>query len=170
LNQREYCEAQGIPLKALGNWRAKFKAEPQPPARRASWCAERLGRSARCDRGLSDISPSSAAKIAVGADRVRGPAEQVCEKWTLTTLPLNSLVAPKNSLLGLQTFPVPLRREFRWESLNSLANCTPKSLQRALNLQDSLLISLLTGNLVRRLVRSRLHRQPCSQSLWAMFA
>ena len=30
LNQREYCEAQGIPLKAFGNWRAKFKAEPQP--------------------------------------------------------------------------------------------------------------------------------------------
>jgi len=34
LNQREYCEAHGLPLKAFGNWRAKFKAEPQPPARR----------------------------------------------------------------------------------------------------------------------------------------
>jgi hypothetical protein len=34
LNQREYCEAQGIPLKAFGNWRAKFKAEPQPPSPR----------------------------------------------------------------------------------------------------------------------------------------
>jgi Transposase len=33
LNQREYCEAQGIPLKAFGNWRAKFKAEP-PQAER----------------------------------------------------------------------------------------------------------------------------------------
>jgi hypothetical protein len=32
LNQREYCEAQDIPLKAFGNWRAKFKAEPQPAA------------------------------------------------------------------------------------------------------------------------------------------
>ena len=32
LNQREYCAAQGIPLKAFGNWRAKFKAEPQAPA------------------------------------------------------------------------------------------------------------------------------------------
>src|SRR5258705_878036 len=31
LNQREYCEAQGIPLKAFGNWRAKFKAQPRPP-------------------------------------------------------------------------------------------------------------------------------------------
>ena len=32
LNQREYCEAYGIPLKAFGNWRAKFKGEPKPPA------------------------------------------------------------------------------------------------------------------------------------------
>ena len=34
LNQGEYCEAHGIPLKAFGNWRAKFKAEPQPAARK----------------------------------------------------------------------------------------------------------------------------------------
>jgi hypothetical protein len=32
LNQREHCEAQGIPLKAFGNWRARFKAEPEPPS------------------------------------------------------------------------------------------------------------------------------------------
>ena len=34
LNQREYCAAHRIPLKAFGNWRAKFKAEPQPPERK----------------------------------------------------------------------------------------------------------------------------------------
>ena len=34
LNQREYCEAEGISLKAFGNWRAKFKSELQPPARK----------------------------------------------------------------------------------------------------------------------------------------
>jgi hypothetical protein len=34
LNQREYCEAQGIPFKAFGNWRAKFKAEPRLPERK----------------------------------------------------------------------------------------------------------------------------------------
>lgn len=34
LNQREYCASQGIPLKAFGNWRAKFKAEPQPAPRK----------------------------------------------------------------------------------------------------------------------------------------
>ena len=34
LNQREYCAAQGIPLKAFGNWRTKFKAEPEAPLRK----------------------------------------------------------------------------------------------------------------------------------------
>lgn len=34
LNQRQYCEAYDIPLKAFGNWRAIFKAEPQPPERK----------------------------------------------------------------------------------------------------------------------------------------
>jgi hypothetical protein len=32
LNRREYCEAHGIPLKAFGSWRPKFRAEPQPPS------------------------------------------------------------------------------------------------------------------------------------------
>jgi Transposase len=34
LNQREYCALHGIPLKAFGNWRARFKAEPEVPARK----------------------------------------------------------------------------------------------------------------------------------------
>lgn len=29
LNQREYCEAHGLPLKRFGNWRARFKQEPE---------------------------------------------------------------------------------------------------------------------------------------------
>ena len=37
LNQRQYCEAEGIPLKAFGNWRTIFKAEPQPPERKLLW-------------------------------------------------------------------------------------------------------------------------------------
>jgi hypothetical protein len=43
---------------------------------------------ARRGKGLSDISPSSPTKIAVRTDRIRGFAEQVCKKWTLTTCPL----------------------------------------------------------------------------------
>src|SRR6186997_406165 len=34
LNQRQYCEAHGLPQKAFENWRQKFRAEPQPPERR----------------------------------------------------------------------------------------------------------------------------------------
>ncbi len=37
LNQRQYCEAEDIPLKAFGNWRVIFKAEPQPPERKLLW-------------------------------------------------------------------------------------------------------------------------------------
>ena len=34
LNQREYCEAHGLPLKRFGNWRAKFRDEIGPPPRK----------------------------------------------------------------------------------------------------------------------------------------
>ena len=37
LNQREYCEAHGLPLKRFGNWRAKFRHE-DPPAGARSGC------------------------------------------------------------------------------------------------------------------------------------
>lgn len=40
LNQRQYCEAEGIPLKAFGNWRAIFKAET--PRSRTSFTASSL--------------------------------------------------------------------------------------------------------------------------------
>lgn len=51
LHQREYCEACGIPLKAFGNWRAKFKAEPQVPARKVLY--RRGGLSHALSHGLS---------------------------------------------------------------------------------------------------------------------
>lgn len=51
LNQREYCEAHGLPLKAFGNWRAKFKAEPQPPVRKLLY--RRGGLSHRLSHTLS---------------------------------------------------------------------------------------------------------------------
>jgi transposase len=51
LNQREYCAAHGIPLKAFGNWRAKFKAEPQPAERKLLY--RRSGLSHRLSHTLS---------------------------------------------------------------------------------------------------------------------
>jgi transposase-like protein len=65
LNQRKYCEAQGIPLKAFGNWRAKFKAEPKPPARKLLY--RRGGLSHSLSHSLSHTL----------SHMTYGPAEQV---------------------------------------------------------------------------------------------
>ena len=62
LNQREYCEAQGIPLKAFGNWRATFKAEPQSPERKLLYRRRGLSHSLShtLSPGLSHVTyPSS---------------------------------------------------------------------------------------------------------------
>jgi transposase len=49
LNQREYCEAHGLPLKRFGNWRAKLRGEVPPIAGKLLY---------RRGRGLSHmISP-----------------------------------------------------------------------------------------------------------------
>ena len=61
LNQREYCEAQGIPLKAFGNWRAKFKAEPQLPVRKLLY--RRRGLSHTLSHSLSHMTYGCAEPI-----------------------------------------------------------------------------------------------------------
>jgi hypothetical protein len=57
LNQRQYCEAEGLPLKAFGNWRAKFKAEPQSPERKL------FAGSDGADRGATVCSLITTAKL-----------------------------------------------------------------------------------------------------------
>ena len=58
LNQRQYCEAEDIPLKAFGNWRAKFKAEPRPLERKLLY--RRRGLSHPLSHPLSPMAyPSS---------------------------------------------------------------------------------------------------------------
>lgn len=37
LNQREYCELHGLPLKRFGNWRAKFRHEDDVPSPKLLW-------------------------------------------------------------------------------------------------------------------------------------
>jgi transposase-like protein len=37
LNQREYCELHGLPLKRFGNWRARFKPEDDVPRQKLLW-------------------------------------------------------------------------------------------------------------------------------------
>jgi hypothetical protein len=57
LNQREYCEAYGIPIKAFGNWRARFKAEPRPPARKVLY--RRRGLSHTLSHSVSHMTNGS---------------------------------------------------------------------------------------------------------------
>jgi len=54
LNRREYCEAHGIPWKAFGNWRAKFKTEPHPPVRKLLY--RRRGLSHTLSHSLSHMT------------------------------------------------------------------------------------------------------------------
>ena len=37
LNQREYCELHGLPLKRFGNWRAKLRDEDDVPREQLLW-------------------------------------------------------------------------------------------------------------------------------------
>jgi hypothetical protein len=83
LNQREYCEAQGIPLKAFGNWRAKFKAEPQPLSPKLLYRRDGLSHtlshslSHRLSHDLRE-APSSHrhARVAVGGSPAGHPSTQ----------------------------------------------------------------------------------------------
>ena len=67
LNQRQYCEAEGLPLKAFGNWRAKFKAEPQPPEPKLLYRRRGLSHS------LSHTLSPSLSHVTYPSSRPEGP-------------------------------------------------------------------------------------------------
>ena len=71
LNQRQYCEAQGIPLKAFGNWRAQFKAEPQPPERKLLY--RRRGLSHTPSHILSHTPSHTLSHVTYPSSRLEGP-------------------------------------------------------------------------------------------------
>ena len=67
LNQREYCAAHGLPLKAFGNWRARFMAEPEPAARKLLYRRDALSHTLnhRLSHSLSHgVYPSSPLNVA----------------------------------------------------------------------------------------------------------
>src|SRR5258708_33804442 len=70
LNQREYCEAQGLPLKAFGNWRAKFKAGPQLPERKLLY---RRGRVTHTPKHSPTPTPSHMTKSPPGPAPLPSP-------------------------------------------------------------------------------------------------
>jgi hypothetical protein len=84
LNQREYCEAEGISLKAFGNWRAKFKSEPRPPARKLLYRRGRLSHaSSHClshgpSHPLSHVTYPSSPPVSIGCIRMMRCRSLVC--------------------------------------------------------------------------------------------
>ena len=71
LNQRQYCEAEGIPLKAFGNWRVIFKAEPQPPERKLLY--RRRGLSHPLSPPLSHPLSHLLSHVAYASSSATGP-------------------------------------------------------------------------------------------------
>lgn len=71
LNQREYCELHGLPLKRFGNWRAKLKDEDNVPREALLW---RRGSGLRhMSRHMSKEAP---AATDVPSTRARQPGER----------------------------------------------------------------------------------------------
>ena len=102
LNQREYCEQQGIPLKAFANWRAKFMAEPQPPERKLLY--RRGGLSHTLSHSLSHTLSHSSPRIPVVAPARDGHRRRFSEaergiagepNLTLSASGLTSHIRPK---------------------------------------------------------------------------
>jgi hypothetical protein len=71
LNQRQYCEAEGIPLKAFGNWRAIFQAEPQPPERKLLY--RRRGLSHSLSHTLNHTLSPSLSHVTYPSSRPESP-------------------------------------------------------------------------------------------------
>jgi hypothetical protein len=66
------------------------------------------------------------ARLSRGALRDRPPALDPAGRANCLLAPRNSLLLVKYSLLGLQKFPVPLRREFACKRLILRTFWTPK--------------------------------------------
>ena len=116
LNQREYCAAQGIALKAFGNWRAKFKAEPQPPARKLLYRRGEL--SHRLSHSLSHWLSHMTNGSPVPAPSVPPPRQGHRRKFNEADKRqiLEAAMQPGASLSGVaRRYGVAARVLFRWK-------------------------------------------------------
>ena len=59
LNQREYCEVHGLPLKRFGNWRAKYRHEDRRHPRKVLY--RRNGDLSHMTRACRQLSQQSMA-------------------------------------------------------------------------------------------------------------
>jgi hypothetical protein len=105
-DQREYCAAQGLSLKAFGNWRAKIKSEPQPAPRKLLWRHSGASHSLShivshtLSHGLSHVTyPSSAtASGPIERSTLAGWVGGAC--WWLEPLRIAELYAVDRRIRG----------------------------------------------------------------------
>ncbi len=113
LNQREYCEAHGLPLKRFGNWRAKFRYEVPSPVRRLLY--RRGGSfghmaSHMADREIDDTSTGYVPSAATMPDGRRN--FRVADKKRMVA----EAMAPGASVSGVaRRYGIDTRLLFRWK-------------------------------------------------------
>jgi len=113
LNQRQYCEAHGLPLKRFGNWRAKFRYEVPSPVRRLLY---RRGGSPghmashMADREIDDISTGYVPSAVAMPDGRRN--FRVADKKRIVA----EAMAPGASVSGVaRRYGIDTRLLFRWK-------------------------------------------------------
>ena len=120
LNQREYCEAQGLSLRQFGNWRAELKYEEHVAARRALW--RRNGRVSHMTspklshmttpRVKAPVAPMAPVTVAEGATfslRRRLFSQKAKQEIVLETLKPGTTVSDVARRHG-----IAIRVLFRW--------------------------------------------------------
>jgi transposase-like protein len=131
LNQREYCGAHGIPLKAFGNWRTKFKAEPQLPDRKLLY--RRRGLSHTLSHTLSHMTYGCAEPIVPPAREGHRRKFSEADKRRI----VEEAVQPGASLSEVaRRYGIAARVLFRWKQELTQAhqlNCAPQTRVRAGN-------------------------------------
>ena len=115
LNQREYCAAQNIPLKAFGNWRQKFKAEPEPPAPKLLYRRGSLSHtlSHGLSQGLSHMTKAAPTGpiVAPARDGCRRSFSDADKRWIV-----EEAARPGASLSAVaRRYGIAPRVLFRWK-------------------------------------------------------
>ena len=110
LNQREYCELHGLPLKRFGNWRDRFKAEDK--VRQAG------------------LTFAVAADLWLAAAEAEGLERSTTKRYR----ELNRLyIQPRLSELKLTALTKPMVQDFRLELLQSKSRAMAGKVLRALS-------------------------------------
>lgn len=115
LNQRQYCEAHGLPQKAFENWRQKFRAEPQAAERRLLYRRRGLSHSLShtLSHSLSHMAddPPSRPIVALAREGYRRAFSDKDKRWIV-----EEATQPGVSLSAVaRRYGIAARVLFRWK-------------------------------------------------------